>query len=45
MDDLLIAVVGDLSTDLLNVIINNYLIIFTSLVCVNIGVNIGFIIK
>ena len=45
MDDLLTAVDGDLSAGLLNVIINNYSIIFISLVCVDIGCNIGGTIK
>ena len=45
LDDLLTAVDGDLSAGLLNVIINNYSIIFISLVCVDIGCNIGGTIK
>ena len=45
LDDLIAAVDDDLSANSFNVIINDYLIIFTSLICVDIGSNISGIIK
>ena len=45
LDVLLTALYGDLSADLSNVNINNYLIVFILLVCVDIGSNIVVMMK